>query len=82
MGGDISMYFAKDVPPNQIKKVVTLDNYLRRCRFMTEGQIQDPVVPFEGSGVQGRSPGVVPNEEVLREVRHYGCADRLPSTPT
>ena len=51
-GGDISMYFAK-MYPDQIKKVVTLDNL--RVPFHDRWQIQDPVFPFEGSAVQDRS---------------------------
>jgi acetyl esterase/lipase len=53
-GADISVYFAK-MYPDQIKEVVTLDNL--RVPFMTDGQIQDPVFPFEGSAIQDRSRG-------------------------
>src|SRR5260370_29921400 len=37
MGGDISMYFAK-MYPDQVKKVVTLDNL--RVPFMTDGKFK------------------------------------------
>src|SRR6202165_2863157 len=54
MGGDISMYFAK-MYPDQIKKVVTLDN--PRVPFMTDGKFKilsfrskDPVFkPYPGA---------------------------------
>ena len=51
MGADVSLYFAK-MYPDQIKKVVTLDNL--RVPFMTDGQIQNPLVPFEGPRLQTR----------------------------
>src|SRR6266403_3759297 len=60
MGGDISMYFAK-MYPDQIKKVVTLDNL--RVPFTTDGKFKirafrskDPVFKPD--------PGVVPDEQV------------------
>ena len=37
MGGDISMYFAKQYP-DEIKKVVTLDNL--RVPFLTDGKFK------------------------------------------
>jgi pimeloyl-ACP methyl ester carboxylesterase len=46
-GGDISMFFAK-LYPDQINKVVTLDNL--RVPFMTE----DPLVPLKGPRLQNR----------------------------
>jgi len=59
-GGDISVYFAK-LYPDQIKKVVTLDNL--RVPFMTDGRFrilsfrsQDPVFKPD--------PGVVPTDEI------------------
>jgi len=60
MGADVSLYFAK-MYPDQIKKVVTLDNL--RVPFMTDGRFkilsfrsQDPVFKPD--------PGVVPDDEV------------------
>ncbi len=62
MGGDISMYFAR-MYPDQIKKLVTLDNL--RVPFMTEGKFKilsfrstDPDPAFK------TDPGVLPDEEV------------------
>jgi hypothetical protein len=62
-GGDISVYFAK-LYPDQIKKVVTLDNL--RVPFMTDGKFkilsfrsQDPVFKPD--------PGVVPADEVCEK---------------
>jgi Chlorophyllase enzyme len=59
MGGDITMYFAKQYP-DRVKKVVTLDNL--RVPFVTSGKFkilsfrsQDPVFKAD--------PGVVPNED-------------------
>ncbi len=42
MGGDISMYFAK-MYPDQIKKLVTLDNL--RVPFMTDGKFKTRQIP-------------------------------------
>jgi predicted peptidase len=60
MGGDITMYFAKQYP-DRVKKVVTLDNL--RVPFVTSGKFkilsfrsQDPVFKAD--------PGVVPNEDI------------------
>ena len=62
MGGDISMYFAK-MYPDQMKKLVTLDNL--RVPFMTEGKFKilsfrstDPDPAFK------TDPGVLPDEKV------------------
>ena len=72
-GGDISMYFAK-MYPDEIKKVVTLDNL--RVPFITDGKFK--ILSFRSKDpVFKTDPGVVPDEEHLREVRHYGRADRL-----
>ncbi len=65
MGGDITMYFAK-MYPDQIKKVVTLDNL--RVPFMTDGKFKilsfrskDPDPAFK------TDPGVIPAEEVCEQ---------------
>src|SRR5260370_1996511 len=51
MGGDISMYFAK-MYPDQIKKLVTLDNL--RVPFMTDGK-------FKILSFRSKYPGFNPN---------------------
>jgi hypothetical protein len=59
-GGDISMYFAK-LYPDQIKKVVTLDNL--RVPFMTDGRFK--IISFRSKDpVFKPDPGVVPNDEI------------------
>jgi predicted peptidase len=59
MGGDISMYFAKQYP-DDIKKVVTLDNL--RVPFMTDGKFK--ILSFRSKDNQFKpDPGVVPDEE-------------------
>ena len=45
MGGDISMYFAKQYP-DEIKKVVTLDNL--RVPFLTDGKFK--ILSFRSQG--------------------------------
>jgi pimeloyl-ACP methyl ester carboxylesterase len=58
-GGDISMYFAK-LYPDQIKKVVTLDNL--RVPFMTDGRFK--ILSFRSRDpVFKPDPGVIPAEE-------------------
>jgi pimeloyl-ACP methyl ester carboxylesterase len=60
MGGDISMYFAK-MYPDQIKKLVTLDNL--RVPFLTEGKFK--ILSFRSKDpVFKTDPGVLPDEEV------------------
>jgi hypothetical protein len=60
MGGDISMYFAK-MYPDQIKKLVTLDNL--RVPFLTEGKFK--ILSFRSKDpVFKPDPGVIPPEEV------------------
>lgn len=62
-GGDISMYFAK-MYPDQIKKVVTLDNL--RVPFMTDGRFK--ILSFRSKDpVFKPDPGVVPDEEVCEK---------------
>ncbi len=59
MGGDISMYFAKQYP-DEIKKVVTLDNL--RVPFLTEGKFK--ILSFRSKDTQFKpDPGVVPDAE-------------------
>ncbi len=59
MGGDISMYFAKQYP-DEIKKVVTLDNL--RVPFLTEGRFK--ILTFRSKDPQFKAdPDVLPNEE-------------------
>src|SRR5450631_2149750 len=60
MGGDITMYFAKQYP-EQIKKVVTLDNL--RVPFITEGKFK--ILSFRSKDpVFKTDPGVLPADEV------------------
>ena len=59
MGGDISMYFAKQYP-DEIKKVVTLDNL--RVPFLTEGKFK--ILSFRSKDSQFKpDPDVIPDEE-------------------
>jgi Chlorophyllase enzyme len=59
-GGDISMYFAK-MYPDQIEKVVTLDNL--RVPFMTDGRFK--ILSFRSKDPQFKTdPSVIPPEEV------------------
>jgi hypothetical protein len=59
MGGDISMYFARQFP-DEIKKVVTLDNL--RVPFLTEGKFK--ILSFRSKDTQFKpDPGVVPDAE-------------------
>jgi hypothetical protein len=59
MGGDISMYFAKQYP-EEIKKVVTLDNL--RVPFLTEGKFK--ILSFRSKDKEFKpDPGVVPDAE-------------------
>lgn len=59
MGGDITMYFAKQYP-DQVKKVVTLDNL--RVPFVTAGKFK--ILSFRSKDPQFKTdPGVIPTEE-------------------
>jgi len=59
MGGDITMYFAKQYP-DEIKKVVTLDNL--RVPFLTEGKFK--ILSFRSHDTQFKpDAGVVPDAE-------------------
>jgi pimeloyl-ACP methyl ester carboxylesterase len=63
MGGDISMYFAKQFP-DEIKKVVTLDNL--RVPFLTDGKFK--ILSFRSKDTQFKAdPGVVPDDEQCEE---------------
>jgi len=63
MGGDITMYFAKQYP-EQIKKVVTLDNL--RVPFLTEGKFK--ILSFRSKDpVFKADPGVIPADEVCEK---------------
>ena len=63
MGGDISMYFAKEYP-DQVKKVVTLDNL--RVPFMTDGKFK--ILSFRSKDPHfSADPGVVPDDEECKE---------------
>jgi len=57
-GGDIAMYFAKQYP-DEIKKVVTLDNL--RVPFITDGKFK--ILSFRSHDPQYKTdPGVIPDE--------------------
>jgi len=59
MGGDISMYFAKEYP-DEIKKLVTLDNL--RVPFMTNGRFK--ILSFRSTDPNFKpDPGVLPDAE-------------------
>jgi pimeloyl-ACP methyl ester carboxylesterase len=62
-GGDISMYFAK-MYPDQIKKVVTLDNL--RVPFMTDGRFK--ILSFRSKDpVFKPDPGVIPDDDICEK---------------
>lgn len=59
MGGDITMYFAKQYP-DEIKKVVTLDNL--RVPFLTEGKFK--ILSFRSHDTEfPTDPGVIPDAD-------------------
>jgi pimeloyl-ACP methyl ester carboxylesterase len=63
MGGDITMYFAKQYP-EAVKKVVTLDNL--RVPFVTSGKFK--ILSFRSHDpVFKADPGVVPNEDICEK---------------
>src|SRR3981189_2378816 len=63
MGGDISMYFAR-MYPDQIKKVVTLDNL--RVPFMTDGKFK--ILSFRSMDpIFKPDPGVIPADDVCEQ---------------
>jgi alpha/beta hydrolase fold len=60
MGGDITMYYAKQYP-DQIKKVVTLDNL--RVPFLTDGKFK--ILSFRSKDPAFKTdPGVIPTDEI------------------
>jgi len=62
-GGDISVYFAKQYP-DEIKKVVTLDNL--RVPFMTDGKFK--ILSFRSKDpVFKADPGVVPDDDICEK---------------
>ena len=62
-GGDISMYFAK-LYPDQIRKVVTLDNL--RVPFMTDGRFK--IISFRSKDpVFKADPGVIPSDDICQK---------------
>jgi pimeloyl-ACP methyl ester carboxylesterase len=82
-GGDISMYFARTYP-DQVKKVVTLDNL--RVPFMTDGRFK--ILSFRSQdAVFKPDPGVVPDDDVCEKAgitvvktgyQHTDMSDRGP----
>jgi hypothetical protein len=82
-GGDISMYFAK-MYPEQVKKVVTLDNL--RVPFMTDGKFK--ILSFRSQdAVFKPDPGVVPDDDTCEKAgitvvntgyQHTDMSDRGP----
>jgi alpha/beta hydrolase fold len=82
-GGDITMYFAK-MYPDEIKKVVTLDNL--RVPFMTDGRFK--ILSFRSKDPQFKTdPGVIPAAEVCEKsgikivqtgFQHTDMSDRGP----
>ncbi len=84
-GGDISMYFAK-LHPDQIRKIVTLDNL--RVPFMTDGKFK--ILSFRSEDpVFKPDPGVVPDDAICEKAgitvvktgyQHVDMSDRGPST--
>jgi pimeloyl-ACP methyl ester carboxylesterase len=63
MGGDITMYFAKQYP-DEIKKVVTMDNL--RVPFITSGKFR--ILSFRSKDPQFKAdPGVVPSSDICEK---------------
>jgi len=63
MGGDITMYFAKQYP-EEIKKVVTLDNL--RVPFITAGKFK--ILSFRSKDPQFKTdPGVIPSSDICEK---------------
>src|SRR3982075_2351 len=63
MGGDISMYFAKEYP-DHVKKIVTLDNL--RVPFLTDAKFK--ILSFRSKDpVFKADPGVVPEDDVCEK---------------
>jgi len=63
MGGDITMYFAKQYP-ERVRSVVTLDNL--RVPFVTSGKFK--ILSFRSHDPQFKTdPGVIPNDNVCEK---------------
>jgi pimeloyl-ACP methyl ester carboxylesterase len=63
MGGDITMYFAKQYPED-VRKVVTLDNL--RVPFITDGRFK--TLSFRSHDPQFKTdPGVIPSDDVCEK---------------
>jgi hypothetical protein len=63
MGGDITMYFAKQYP-DHVRKVVTLDNL--RVPFITSGKFK--ILSFRSRDPQFKTdPGVIPSSDVQKK---------------
>ncbi|MGJ4944662.1 alpha/beta fold hydrolase [Bradyrhizobium sp. HKCCYLS1011] len=63
MGGDITMYFAKQYP-DEVRKVVTLDNL--RVPFITNGKFK--ILSFRSRDPQFKTdPGVLPSDDVCEK---------------
>ncbi|WP_371425042.1 alpha/beta fold hydrolase [Tardiphaga sp.] len=84
-GGDISMFYAKEFP-DDVKKVVTLDNL--RVPFMTDGKFK--ILSFRShDSVFKPDPGVVPDDDICEKAgitvvntgaQHTDMSDRGPDT--
>ncbi|MGM4928447.1 alpha/beta fold hydrolase [Tardiphaga sp. 619_E2_N8_5] len=84
-GGDISMFYAKEFP-DDVKKVVTLDNL--RVPFMTDGKFK--ILSFRSHDTVFKpDPGVVPDDEICEKAgitvvntgaQHTDMSDRGPET--
>lgn len=82
-GGDISMYFAK-MHPEQVRKVVTLDNL--RVPFLTDGKFK--ILSFRSKDpVFKTDPGVIPDDDTCEQsgitvvntgFQHTDMSDRGP----
>jgi pimeloyl-ACP methyl ester carboxylesterase len=63
MGGDITMYFAKQYP-DEVKKVVTMDNL--RVPFITSGKFK--ILSFRSKDPQFKTdPGVIPSSDICEK---------------
>ena len=82
-GGDISMFYAKEFP-DEVKRVVTLDNL--RVPFMTDGRFKILSFRSEDAGFKP-DPGVVPDDDICEKAgitvvqtgyQHTDMSDRGP----
>lgn len=84
-GGDIAMYFAK-VHPEEVSKVVTLDNL--RVPFLTDGKFK--ILSFRSEDPMFKTdPGVIPDREICDKAgitvidtgaQHTDMSDRGPDS--